>query len=469
MICSEGVCTPTAAKATLNVTDLANMLSASDVKVVADANAQDIQIKAALNWTSASRLTLDAYRSISFEQELSIAGPGGLTLTTNDGGSDGELWFGIGGKASLWDVAVSSLVINGADYTLLGNIVDLAKAVKNNPLGHYGFAHDYDASADGTYYQSPVVTTFDGTFEGLGHTISNLTINDPKNKHQALGLFRVTDLHSTIRDFGLINTHVTGDAASGSGTVVDSNDGTIINVYAKDSVITPRYGGSTATAGGLVSANSGTIVRSWASGSIDAWSTFMAGGLVAQNLGSIRQSHADVSITNAGMHGNGCGGGLVGWHRSSTIEQSFATGKVSGLNCLGGLVGNADGETTDSYATGAVSGTGTNIGGLAGYADRAISTSYATGIVREGSGASIGGFIGFDDSSFLSSNYWDLDRSGISDPGQGAGNVPNDPGITGLTDDELKSSLPAGFDPNVWGQSSKVNNGYPYLLVNRPQ
>jgi hypothetical protein len=69
----------------------------------------------------------------------------------------------------------------------------------------------------------------------------------------------------------------------------------------------------------------------------------------------------------------------------------------------------------------------------------------------------------------LSSTYWDLDTSGVSDPGQGAGNVPNDAGITGLTDTQLKSGLPDGFDPKVWGSNPKINNGYPYLFANPPQ
>jgi hypothetical protein len=64
--------------------------------------------------------------------------------------------------------------------------------------------------------------------------------------------------------------------------------------------------------------------------------------------------------------------------------------------------------------------------------------------------------------------YWDLDTSGISDPGQGAGNKSNDPGITGLTDPQLKNALPAGFDPKIWGQEAAINNGYPYLLANPP-
>jgi hypothetical protein len=81
-----------------------------------------------------------------------------------------------------------------------------------------------------------------------------------------------------------------------------------------------------------------------------------------------------------------------------------------------------------------------------------------------------GGVIGYDeDGSLFAATYWDLDTSGVSDPAQGAGNISNDPGITGLTDAQLKFGLPSGFAPAIWGQSPDINNGYPYLLANPPQ
>ena len=82
----------------------------------------------------------------------------------------------------------------------------------------------------------------------------------------------------------------------------------------------------------------------------------------------------------------------------------------------------------------------------------------------------MGGSIGEDDvaGSGIGNDYWDLDTSGVSNPHQGAGNVADDPGITGLTDAQLKSGLPAGFDPKIWAINPKINNGYPYLIANPP-
>jgi hypothetical protein len=127
MNCSAGVCTPTAKKAVLNVTDLAGMLASSDVKVVADKSAKDIDFDAPLSWTSTSRLTLDSYRSIVFQQPVSVTGTGALTITINDGGSGGDFSFEKKGHIEFWDLK-SSLVTNGAALTLVKSVKQLAKS-----------------------------------------------------------------------------------------------------------------------------------------------------------------------------------------------------------------------------------------------------------------------------------------------------------------------------------------------------
>jgi hypothetical protein len=61
--------------------------------------------------------------------------------------------------------------------------------------------------------------------------------------------------------------------------------------------------------------------------------------------------------------------------------------------------------------------------------------------------------------------YWDIDTSSESQ-GCGQGDCSN---ITGLSDAQLKSGLPAGFDPKIWAQDPEINRGYPYLRNNPPQ
>jgi hypothetical protein len=91
--------------------------------------------------------------------------------------------------------------------------------------------------------------------------------------------------------------------------------------------------------------------------------------------------------------------------------------------------------------------------------------SYSTGKVSGGQKgpSAVGGFLGvssLDPTSF----YWDTTTS-KTDQGTGEGNIP---GLTGLTSTELKSGLPAGFDPAVWREKKNVNHGFPYLINNPP-
>jgi len=95
------------------------------------------------------------------------------------------------------------------------------------------------------------------------------------------------------------------------------------------------------------------------------------------------------------------------------------------------------------------------------------SDSYATGAVTgKSSNSYIGGTVGYDDSgNGFSDAYWDLTTSGVT---QGAGNISNDPGITGLTSSQLTAGLPPGFDRKVWKEKSGINSGFPYLIANPP-
>ena len=210
------------------------------------------------------------------------------------------------------------------------------------------------------------------------------------------------------------------------------------------------------------------------------------GGLVGFTNSTVMNSYADVAVSNSGS--GGAAGGLVGYLRGDclrgcdgVIDNSFAVGLVMAGDdsSAGGLVGYSfGGIITNSYAVGAVSvGNSGSVGGMIGintdntdvHTGPVVLFSYATGLVTGGSGATVGGLIGQDvpDSQNTNSD-WDMDTSGISDPSQGAGNIANDPGITGLTDAQFKSGLPAGFDKKVWKQKGSVNYGYPYLADNPP-
>jgi hypothetical protein len=506
MSCSAGVCSPTAKGAVLNTTDLANMLQASDVTVTTGSGAITIEITSGLSWASAARLTLDANCNVSVKAPVTVAGPGGLTIVTNDGGSGCDLLFFPGGKVDFWDLS-SSLVINGNAYGLAGNIRQLKSKIATNPSGFYALTRDYDAAADGTHGTPPIATPFNGAFEGLGHAVANLTLKDSR-RDSCIGFFATNS--GTVRDIKLTKANVSATRAGKSvGTLAGCNTGTIRNASA-DGV---SRGVLEDNVGGLVGNNAGSIVDAGADvattgdNSVKGKGEEKIGGLAGLNSGEVSQSHATGAVTAAQ---GSFAGGLIGWSTTGQIYRSYATGLVShaGTCCgghayAGGLVG-AGNNIAQSFATGGVTAGngwdngGTELimhaGGLVG-AGSNIADSYAMGTVQAGThsivggllarGDSIGqsystaaptgddytgGLVGYDPDTAgpFANTDWDLDTSGIADPSRGAGNIANDTGITGLSDAQLKSGLPAGFDPATWGQNAGINNGYPYLLANPP-
>ncbi|MGD0192494.1 MAG: hypothetical protein ABSD74_17285 [Rhizomicrobium sp.] len=431
MSCTAGICSPTSTNAVLNASELQTMLASGNVTVSTTGSgvqADNIAVKAPFSWSSANALTLDAYDSIAVSGSVTVSGSGGLSLATNDGGSGGVLSFGLKGNVAFAGLS-NALTINGTPYTLVGSIAALASAIEANPSGAYALAADYDAAGDGTYGAAPIPTALSGTVQGLGNTISSLSMTIGKGHH------------NKSTNFGLFAE------VAGSGSV-ESLKMTGFDI---------RLDVGPDIAGGMVGLNSGSLFDDHTDGAMHTKAG--GGGLVGANAGTIANS-------SSGARVSGPGGGLLWWNFDGAITQSYATGTVSGGRdaVVGGLVGFNASVVTDSYATDAVvGGSGATIGGMIGQ-DSGTFWSYSTGVVSAGPGSSAGGFAGFEESPDNEDCYWDTTTSGMSQ-GEGKG---NETGVTGLTTAQLKSGLPSGFDPTIWAESPKINNGLPYLIGNPP-
>ena len=454
MSCVSGVCTPTARDAVLNATDLSNMLAAGNVQVNTGSgklarHVEDIEIVEGFSWTSASSLTLDAYQSIEFKKSVADAGTGAVTLKTSDGGTNGSLLFGPKGKLSFLGTN-NGLTINGKAYTLVNSLDSLASAVAANPSGFYALSANYDAQPDGAYGTAPVSTTFKGSFNGLGNTILHMTIHGAAQNIN-VGLFAEVDTAGTVSSVQVKGGVVKAEANSNAGLIAGTNSGSIFNVSSSGSVAALAGKGVGSDAGGIAGVNAGMIEDAAVSANVlikgnSSSATADVGGLVGVNVGSILASYA----TGSAIATNGIG-------RSDS----------------GGLVGFSSGPTINCYATGNENiGASTGVGGLIGYNAYSVTSSYSIGAPTAQGGA-IGGSMGFDQSGSnggeITNDYWDTTTSGITDPSQGAGNIQNDPGITGETTAQLQAGLPAGFDPTIWAESPSINGGLPYLIANPPQ
>jgi hypothetical protein len=448
------ICSPTGQNAILATSTLQKLLASSNVVVNTGTNgsqAADIDVNGPLTWTAATMLTLDSDHSIIVNNPVKIEGTGssaGLTIITDDGGSGGTLSFGAKGYVNFWDTAstfVSGPYGNEITYTLVNSMntnIDtlgaLATRIANDPTGNFALGYGYNAISDGQYSGAVVTQTFSGNFEGLGNTISYLSVIDG-------GLFLEVESPATVSDVRLANIKITGTKAGllelgGLANVADNSisSGTLFSgdtVSGSINVATASNGCLQAYIGGLVGlSNVGetTIANSSSTAAIHV-SDFCGvevGGLIGGG-GPIANSFAKGSITvtttNTQTLGQAWVGGLEGGstgqsNNGQSIEQSYATDNitVSGQSLIvGGLVGYfADGVIDRSFATGNVKATAKSnqdpaaaVGGLIGLTEDDgvnLTNSFATGSVTAADQtlnihnvgfAASGGLVGYDASS----------------------------------------------------------------------
>ena len=285
--------------------------------------------------------------------------------------------------------------------------------INNGLNGFYALANSLNATTDPTAPTSwaPIgdsTTAYTGTFNGLGNTISNLTISS-----------------STIIYVGLFGQVGSGGMVENIGLVGGSVIGTAIGAYV----------------GGLAGVNAGTIEDAYATGAVSGGISSYVGGLVGNNdRGTIEGAYATGAVTG----GSGsAGGGLVGYNHNGTIEDAYATGAVTGGSgsAGGGLVGVNGGTIEDAYATGAVTG-GSFVGGLVGYM--------------------VGGTI--------TDGYWDTDT--FSGAGVGFGSSTGAMGLATSGPGGLESgTVLAALNSlgTVWGNVNNQTTPYLLNLTSNPQ
>jgi len=379
------------------------------------------------------------------------------------------LSFGTGGGVDFQNLA-SQLAINGATYTLVGDISTLAADVAANSSGNFALANNYDASKDGTYQGSPIPTWYSGSFDGLGNTIANLAIGNTQHVgREPTGLFSIVTTgsvsHLDISDINLDVRHIEGQV--GVGALAGDNGGTIQGVRVSGTVVSGAN-----IVGGVVGSNGGTINGVISTVGVTGEAKYSStGGLVGENTGLISNSYGAGNVFAHKRYASA--GGLVGNNEAGgEVSNSQATGKVTGNYASGGLIGFfGAGTINETFATGAINGAGSRseTGGLVGWqganGTATINESYSTGAVSGNGGiGTVGGMIGIGGPGAVTTCYWDTTTSG-TDNGVGGGNIS---GLTGLTSKQLRSGLPAGFDPAVWAEERKINNGFPYLIADPP-
>jgi filamentous hemagglutinin family protein len=403
----------------LNSTNFAILSSNGASPVTGDALGQggNININDTVSWSANTTLTLTASNNVNVNANIIAAGnSAGLVINPNtangaqSASGSGAFNLALGNSITLSGTN-PSLSIAGNAYTVINSLgaagsttaADL-QGINGNLSGYYALGTSIDATATSSWNGGAGFTpignsaaNFTGSFNGLGHTISNLTINLPTTN--GVGLFGYAGSTAVIRNVGLIAGSVSGDGFVGE----------------------------------LVGFNYGTVSNSYATGTVSGFNN--VGGLLGVNDGTVSNSYATGSVTGSGVARNGLSftpdtvGGLVGYNGGGTVSNSYATGSVTGAYNVGGLVGyNGGGTVSNSYATGSETSNYSRVGGLVG-------ANYGT----------------------VSNSYWDTDTLASGVPGIGGGSTV---GATGLTTAQLSGALPTGFDPTVWGNVNNQTTPY---------
>ena len=363
--------------------------------VAGGTEAGNINVNAAVAW-DANQLKLSAHNDINIDAVLKASNTASLDLQpasgkvnvgfNPDGSFKGRVdFFQADGVTARTGTGFLTIGANG--YNVIVSTASLSALTSG---GHFALGGNVSAGAF-----APIGTFDNGTFDGLGHTISGLAI-------AGNGLFGSIS-NTTIRNVGLVNGSVNG--AVGTGALVGSmSASTISNSYSALDVT-----GDTHT-GGLVGRILGTtgsnISNSHATGNVSSNGSSNVGGLV----GSITIAAGGTSSKISGSYATGAvtgdvsTGGLVGSIAGaigSDISNSYASGAVLGTSSVGGLVGSMNTTTASSisgsHATGTVNNEfgGAGSGGLVGSIVKTanISNSYATGDVTS-TGSATGGLVG---------------------------------------------------------------------------
>jgi hypothetical protein len=351
----------------------------------------------------------------------------------------------------------NGLVINGATYTLVHSMSDVAAINSTTPdingyvsgNGSYALAGNLYATSNGTAsgtptsYSNAVIASLGGTLAGLGHTISKLTINAGATDN--IGLIRqITLPNTTIRDIGLIEASITGNNNVGALLGNYTSTGmTISQAYSTGAIVGANFAGGLVGSAGLEPADAPNVKPTSLSTIHDSFSAasvsgrLQVGGLIGNASGAtIFNTHATGNVT-----GNTDVGGLIGRMTFTTVDTSYATGEVKGVIQngsqvsfnIGGLIGNirqfpqpgAISSVSNSFATGAVSGH-QYVGGLIGR---------AAGVTQNHVFAGYDQFWTTVTNSYATGNVTSLDASNVlgSDlnPGTGSAGTLNIGGLIG--------------------------------------
>ena len=289
-----------------------------------------------------------------------------------------------------------------------------------------GGKFDSDGNAlDGNISWTPIGTEsnlFSGTFDGNGHIISNMYINEINDAALFLSL-----RNSIIKNLGVESSYIKSENGIAATIATGINNVIIKNVYSESIVDGQK----------------------------------MTSGLVAYSNTAIVKNCYNASKVNS--NDKQFGAGIIGYLgvNSSVVENCYNLGNINGGAQSSGIVGGLQGLVRNTYNIGNITGT-SGVGGIVGQVftetSPVIKNNYNVGIIKDGGGI-IDGNYGNKKDYIIQNNFY-LQGSASC----GVSFLQSNIGAEPLSQAEMPSVISVINGDNAFVEdTNNINNGYPIL------
>lgn len=215
---------------------------------------------------------------------------------------------------------------------------DELKAISDNLDGSYVLENDITLSGDWLPLGMNDVSRFTGCFDGNGHNIKGLNVNEPSGSYQGYGLF------------GYVTGSVVDVNVEGSVLAIKTNVGGIVGyadgAFIKDCGFNGSVSGGYRVGGIVGYANGGTEISvCYSSGSVTA-EDGISGGIVGNLTGNLTDCFSSAEVS--GIYN--VGGIIGGVNNNPTVKNCIFAGKVKYEDSHhGGISGQEGGSYTNCY------------------------------------------------------------------------------------------------------------------------
>lgn len=251
----------------------------------------------------------------------------GLTL---EGCTIGDWTNGSGESGTAEDLGY--FIQDDGSYTVYtaNGLKEWAEAVQTDPTINCTLTADINLTGKEWTPVGNSGQTYNGTFDGQGHTITGLNISSPS---EAVALFHNIGGGGKVMNLQLKNVTYKGSTAMGG--IAHGNNGTITACSVMGTLTNTTNNGAV---GGIAAINYGTITACWFNGTITGGSN--VGGIAVFNLNA---GSYDGKITACYWSGDGISDGVWGGNDTSgttKVDNSTVTWQtaVGGMNAA--LTGN---------------------------------------------------------------------------------------------------------------------------------